>query len=319
MELLKSLFESADLPAEFKAKTTTLFEAAVDEKVKAEVANLAEGFQLKLEEARAQFLAESIRTVDSVIDESVLEWARENAVGLDSEIKGQIAESFLAGLKGVFEKADIELSGDTAGRELIKLQEQNSDLVKQATDAKAALTEAQNTLTRIAIKEIIAEVTAGLADTQAHRVGKLVESFEFKSAEDYRAKAALVVEAVTGAPLKQEARGTTPAGKELNGDGNSNSGDLATGYAPDSKGGKIGGVNNGKAVPAGASTVSDVVDTTAGAAGPEDGELVVKPTVPSATSAEGNKGLSVKENTLIESVAPHLNSDLVAETLKLFR
>lgn len=294
MELLKALFESAELPTDFKEKTTTLFEAAVSEKVKAELVQLHEGYATKLEEAKAAFIAEAVASVDSVVEETVLEWAKENAVALDSEIKGQIAESFLQGLKGVFEKADIELTGDTAGKELVKLQEQNAELAKQAEVAKTALVEAQSKLTQIKIKEIIAEVTEGLADTQVHRVTKLVEAFDFKSEEDFRAKAALVVEAVGGKIVANNDNG---------------SGVMIP-------------------VPAGGANVSNKVDTESGAAGAEDGELVKKPAGTKNQSAEGDKAIpeTVAINPLNEEVAklhleaaPHLHSDMVAETLKLFR
>lgn len=290
MELLKTLFENAELPTDFKEKTTTLFEAAVDEKVKSELASITESFEAKLEAAKEAFIAEATASVDSVVEETVLEWAKENAVALDSEVKGQIAESFLSGLKGIFEKADIELSGDTAGKELIKLQEQAAAAEKAAAEAQAALTEAQAKLTQIEVKAIIEKATEGLADTQVHRVSKLCEAFEFKSAEDFTAKVALVVEAV---------------------------------------GGKIAAVNDGtQVVPAGGANVANKVDGGEGTEN-EGGELVTKPAGNSVTSAEGDTGTPEKTvaiNPLKESVenlqaqyAPHLNSDMVAETLKLFK
>lgn len=324
MELLKALFESAELPAEFKEKTTTLFEAAVNERLAAEIVTIQEASDKKLEESKAAFIAEATATIDAVVEETVLEWAKENAVALDSEIKGQIAESFLQGLKGIFEKADIELSGDTAGQEMVKLQEQNAELAKQAEAAQTALAEAQDKLVQIQVKDILAEVTAGLADTQVHRVSKLVEAFEFKSAEDFRAKASLVVEAVTGAPLKQEAKGSTQPGKEFNGEGQGNGGDVATGYTAKGSAGSVKGTvdADGVQIPVdGKGHVSNTVDTAAGTHAAEDGELVKKPAGNSVTSAEGAKGTPVqKESTdLIEAAAPHLHADLIAETLKLFK
>lgn len=287
MELLKALFENAELPADFKEKTTTLFEAAVDEKVKVQLVQMQESYDSKLEEAKQEFVAEAVANIDAVIEETILEWAQENAVALDTEIKGQIAESFLQGLKGVFEKADIELNGDTAGRELIKLQEQNVALAAEASAAKTALVEAEQKLVQIKVKEIIEQVTEGLADTQAHRVAKLCEAFEFKTEEDYRAKAALVVEAV---------------------------------------GGKIVAVNNGtQAVPAGDANVANKVETPG--TENEDGELVTKPTGNSVKSAEGAKGEGETKGDPVREMyeatrdqyAPHLEADMVAETLKLFR
>lgn len=291
MELLKSLFENVELPAEFKEKTATLFEAAVDEKVKADLAILQEAFDAKLATSTETLVAESVAAIDAVVESTILEWAKENAVPLDSQIKAQIAESFLSGLKGIFEKADIELSGDTAGVAIQELREQNATLVKESTDAKVALVEANDKLVAIKVKEIIEEMTKGLADTQLHRVTKLCEAFDFKGEDDFKAKVALVVEAVGGIKGTFSADGSIVAV----------TGDKKTGA---------------------------VVDTAAGAAGAEDGELVTKPSGTKNVSAEGDKGIPVVkpldplreqyDKTQID-YAPHLHSDMVAETMKLFK
>jgi hypothetical protein len=297
MELLKALFENAELPADFKEKTTTLFEAAVDESVKAELVKIQESYDAKLVEAKAEFAAEAVKTVDALVEETVLEWAKENAVALDSQIKGQIAESFLQGLKGVFEKADIELTGDTAGKELVKLQEANAALVAEATAAKTALVEAESKLVQIKVKEIIGQVTEGLADTQIHRVSKLLEAFDFKSEDDFRAKAALVVEAVGGKTIK----GT------FNTDGT------------------VVAVTDDKTPIA----TSPIDSASTGVENPE-GVLVTKPAGAeggATGSAEGatGKGAVVKDPVTEayqharDNYAPHFEADMVAETLKLFK
>lgn len=297
MELLQALFENAELPADFKEKTTTLFEAAVDERVKDQLAQIQESYDAKLNEAKEAFAAEAVATVDKLIEETVLEWAKENAVALDSQIKGQIAESFLQGLKGVFEKADIELSGDTAGKELVKLQEANATLVAEAAASKQALSEAQDTLTQIKRKEVIAQVTEGLADTQVHRVTKLLEAFDFKSEEDFRGKAALVVEAVGGKTIK----GT------------------------ENTDGTIIAVTDDK------SPIStNKIDSASEGIENTDGTVVNKPAGESNKSAEGATGkpeetlgnpATVKEHYehARDTAAPHFEADLIQETLKLFR
>lgn len=295
MELLQALFEKAELPADFKEKTTTLFEAAVDERVKDQLVQIQESYDAKLTEAKAAFASEAVETIDKVVEETILEWAKENAVALDGQIKGQIAESFLQGLKGVFEKADIELSGDTAGKELVKLQEANAALVAQAEASKQALVEAQSVLTSIKRKEVIAQVTEGLADTQIHRVTKLLEAFDFKSEDDFRGKAALVVEAVGGKAIKgtQDTDGTIVA---VTGD-----------TAP---------------------VATSKIDSAATGTENEDGELLTKPAGQSNVSAEGATGKPEKsEGDVVKEAfehaknnyAPHFESDLIAETMKLFR
>lgn len=292
MELLKHLFENADLPTDFKEKTTTLFEAAVDEKVKAELVSIQESYDAKVADAKTAFLAEATATVDTVIEETILEWAKENAVALDSQIKGQIAESFLTSLKGVFEKADIEIHGGTASTEIAKLTESLNEAAARTVAAETALVEAESKLTQLKVKEIIESVTAGLADTVAHRVAKLCEAFEFKTEADFKAKVAMVMEAVTGIKGTADADGTIVAVTSTKG------------------------------------AVSDKVSTEAGTAGAEDGELLTKPAGNSVTSAEGDKGVGTKVamDPLKETYdaqralhAPHLESDMVAETMKLFK
>jgi hypothetical protein len=298
MELLKSLFENAELPADFKEKTTTLFEAAVDERVKSELASIQESYDNKLGVAREAYIKTSTELLDKVVEETILEWAKENAVGLDSQVKAQIAESFLAGLKGIFEKADIELSGDTAGKVLVGLQEQNATLIKAASDTQAALVVAESKLVAIKRKDIMEQLTVGLADTQKFRIAKLCEAFDFKSEQDFREKAAMVLEAVAGIKGTTNADGTILA---------------------------ISGTE---------SQVSNKVDP--GASNSEDGKLVDKPAgnsvghivdtnnSTSAPSAEPtvDTGAKSKERAdydrMAEQHAPHLHSDLVAETLKLY-
>ena len=295
MELLQALFEKAELPADFKEKTTTLFEAAVDERVKTQLAQIQESYDAKLAEAKAALVAESAAKIDQIVEATVLEWAKENAVALDGQIKGQIAESFLQGLKGVFEKADIELNGDTAGKELVKLQESNAALLAEAAAAKAQLVEAQTALTSIKRKEVIAQVTEGLADTQVHRVTKLLEAFDFKTEEDFRGKAALVVEAVGGKAIKgtENIDGTIVA---------------VTGDTTPVATNKIDSASTG-------------VDNT-------EGVLVTKPAGEANKSAAGadgkpesNLGDPIKEayEHARDTAAPHFEADLVAETMKLFR
>jgi hypothetical protein len=291
MELLKSLFENAELPSDFKEKTATIFEAAVDERVKAELVKLQEAADAQATAAKEAYVAEATATIDAVVEETVLEWAKENAVALDSQVKGQLAESFLKGLKGIFEQADIELNSDTASARIAELTEATKEAEAKAEAAKTALVEAEQKLVQHQIKEILESKTAGLADTVAHRVTKLCEAFDFKSAEDYAAKVDMVMEAVAGI------KGT------IDGDG--------------------------VQIPVTSTTsmVKDKVSTEAGTHGPEDGELLTKPAGSKVKSAEGDKGVGTKVSmdplkeaydAQRDQYAPHLESDLVAETLKLF-
>lgn len=256
MQLLQALFENADLPADFKQKTETIFEAAVDEAVKAQLVTIQESFDAKVDSAKEKFVTESTEAVNAIVESTVLEWAKENAVALDSAAKASLAESFLTDLRGMFEKADVEMSGDVAGQKITELTESNTKLMSEAQTLQTQFNEAQSKLTKLHVKSIIEAVTVGLADTTAHRVAKLCEAFEYKSDEDFRAKVTMVLEAVAGIKGTFNADGTIVAVTD-------------------------------------AGSSQSQVDADSGAAGPEDGELVNKPAGNSVKSAEGDKGLPV--------------------------
>lgn len=202
MELLKSLFESAELPTDFQEKTKVLFESAlteaVDAKVKSELSILQESFDARLELAKTEFVTESVALFDAVLEETTTEWAKENVVALDGQIKGTIAESFLKDFRSLLEKADIEMAPVDTTSQLTKLQEQVETLTKTVTEKSIALVESESKLVALKTKEIVEQLTEGLADTVAHRVTKLCEAFEFKSEEDFRGKATMIIEAITG-------------------------------------------------------------------------------------------------------------------------
>ena len=214
MDLMTALFESAELPADFKEKTKVLFESAlteaVDAKVKAELVTIQESYDTKLAEHKEIFISEAVELIDSFLEESVVEWAKENVVPLDAQIKSQLAENFLTGIRGLLESADIALAETDAGSELHKLNEQVATLTKVVEEKSAALVEAESKIVAAKTKEIVESLTAGLADTVAHRVSKLCEAFEFVSEESFRSKAEMIIEAITGGK-KIDIKGTQNA------------------------------------------------------------------------------------------------------------
>lgn len=289
--LLKNLFGSTELPEDFANKVETIFEATVVEKVDAEVTSqvskLQESFDAKLAAEKDAFITESLATIDAVVEETVLEWAKENAIGLDTEVKGQLAESFLVGLKGLFEKADIELTGEgVAAKQIADLNESLATAKQEAVAAKAALTESTEKLVAIKRAEIIAEATKGLADTVAHRVKRLCEAFDFKSEDDFRSKAGMIVEAVSG--KIEEAKGTY-----------NTSGTTIV-------------VDSDKKAPI------DQVDTASGTSpAPEIVTTVNKK--PELDQHKGADGLKEAFDAAKANSAPHYGEDLVALTLKLMK
>ena len=104
-----ALFGGEDLSEEFKNKAITVFEAAVHERVTAIESDLLEQYEQKLSE-EVEEVTESLTTkLDDYLNYVVEEWMQENELAVDSGIRTEVAESFMDGLKSLFEEHYIEM------------------------------------------------------------------------------------------------------------------------------------------------------------------------------------------------------------------
>ncbi|MBT5638483.1 MAG: T4 prohead core scaffold protein, partial [Candidatus Peribacter sp.] len=92
-----------DLNEEDQTKIETIFTAAVREK-SAEVSELIkEAYAASNEKVLAEARETMSEQVDSYLDYIVEEWVKENQLAVESGVRGDIAESFIGGLKQLFE------------------------------------------------------------------------------------------------------------------------------------------------------------------------------------------------------------------------
>ena len=197
-----ALVKDEDLSEEFKSKAATIFEAAVNSKVKEAKKKMMAGYEEKLKEESEKAKGELVEKVDSYLAYVVEEWMKENELALERGIKGEIAEDFISGLKKLFEEHYISVPDekydvleDQASKiESLetKLNEEiakNVELNKENSDAKRT--------------SIVAEMGEDLAETSKEKFNKLAEEVEYKNEEDFRAKVSTIKESYFGA--KKEA------------------------------------------------------------------------------------------------------------------
>ena len=109
-EDLNALVESeATLSDEFKAKTATIFEAAVNSKVTAEIERLEESYKIELEEELKSTREDLVEKVDSYLNYVVENWMEENKVAIHNGLRTEIAEDFMNKMKDVFIESYIEV------------------------------------------------------------------------------------------------------------------------------------------------------------------------------------------------------------------
>lgn len=216
-ELLKKLFEGVEgLTPEFFERAETLMKVAIseeaDKRIEGEATKLNESFDTKLEEAKQELISETAIKMDAFLDKTMLEWAKENAVALDAIAKVELAESFLTGMRGLFEQASITIPKGDEKAVLEGLQTKVVELEGKLEEAELKLEEQTAILESQKREEIISSVCASaeLAETTIERVKKITADFALTNEEEFRKKVGYVVEALGGV-IKEEC---TPEEKE---------------------------------------------------------------------------------------------------------
>ena len=190
---IDALVGDADLSEEFKQKATTIFEAAINSKVKAEQERLQSEYDTKFEEEISKSKSELTEKVDSYLNYVVEEWMKENKLALERGIKGEIAEDFIGGLKKLFEDHYI----DVPDEKYDVLEDQASkieDLEKKLNEEIEKNVEMNKVNGSYKRQEIIDEHSKDLADTAKEKFDSLVEGVEYSSEEDFAQKVKTIKE-----------------------------------------------------------------------------------------------------------------------------
>ena len=184
---VEALLQGEELSEEFQEKAKTIFEAAINSKVDAIQKELETVYSEKLAEEIESTKASLTERVDSYLEYVADEWLHENQLAVDQGLKAEMSESFMTGLKGLFEEHYVsvpEEKYDVLESMVNKLDEMESKLNEQI-DKNIAL---NKRLSESTSDGILSEVSEGLAVTQKEKLASLAESVEFESEANYREK-----------------------------------------------------------------------------------------------------------------------------------
>ena len=184
---VQALFEGEELSEEFQSKARTIFEAAIKEKVSEIKENLQTAYEQALVEEVASVRDELTERVDAYLEYVADEWIQENQLQVESGLKTEMTESFLEGMKSLFEEHYVSVPEDkydVLESMVDKLDEMESKLNEQI-ERNVALNQR---LAESTSDVILADVSEGLALSQKEKLASLAENVEFESETDYRGK-----------------------------------------------------------------------------------------------------------------------------------
>ena len=186
-EDVNALLEGEELSEEFQEKARVIFESAI----KSKVAEIKE----QLEAAYEQTLVEEIQSikeslvdrVDAYLEYVADEWIQENALAVEHGLKTEMTESFLSGMKSLFEDHYVTIPEDRY--DVIESMVDKLDEMEEKLNEQIQRNVALNRRLAESVADVIfAEVTEGLALSQKDKLASLAENVEFDGEESYREK-----------------------------------------------------------------------------------------------------------------------------------
>ena len=186
-EDLNALISGEELSEEFQEKARTIFEAAIKTKISELKEELKVEYEQSLVEEVNVIRTELTERTDSYLEYVADEWISENQLAVEHGLKTEMTESFLEGMKGLFEDHYVtipEEKYDVLNSMVEKLDEMEDKLNEQINKNVAL----NKRLSESAADVILADVSEGLAVSQKDKLHSLAENVEFDSEDKYREK-----------------------------------------------------------------------------------------------------------------------------------
>ena len=186
-EDVNALFGGEDLSEEFKEKAKLVFETALNSKVSEVKEALEAKYQETLEERIAEEKASLSERVDNYLEYVADEWFTENALAVEQGLKTDMTESFLSGMKSLFEEHYVTIPEDKYDV-LESMVEKLDDMETKLNEQIEKNVSLNSRLGESVANGILESVSEGLASTQKEKLASLSESVEFDGEESYREK-----------------------------------------------------------------------------------------------------------------------------------
>ena len=184
---LMSVTEEEELSEEFKEKAKTIFESALRSKVSEIRESLEVKYEQRLIEEVEEIKSDLQERVDSYLEYVADEWLSENHLSVETGLKEELTESFMTGLKGLFEDHYVSIPEDkydvleSMVEKLDEMEEKLNEQIERNIQLNKRLSES-------VADRIFDEISEGLAATQKEKLASLAESVEFESEQGYREK-----------------------------------------------------------------------------------------------------------------------------------
>lgn len=200
---IMGLFEGVEnLSEDFKGKVQTIFEAAVSAKVQTIREEIEADNAEKLQEQAEAAIADMEQKVDQFLTYVAEEWVDKNELAIEKGITAELSESFLGGLKTLFEEHYVEVPEEKVDV-VAEMASTIEDLEDEKNDAVNENVTLRKQVADYTKDRIVAEVTASFADTEKDKLMSLIDDIEFVSEDVFRDKLSTICENFLGKTINE--------------------------------------------------------------------------------------------------------------------
>jgi hypothetical protein len=186
-EDVNALLAGEELSEEFQEKARTIFETAIRSKVAEIKEELQETYENALIEEIEVIKEGLVDRVDAYLEYVADEWVSENALAVEHGLKTEMTESFLQGMRGLFEDHYVSIPEDRY--DVIESMVDKLDEMEGKLNEQIQRNVALNRRLAESVADVIfADVAEGLALSQKDKLASLAENVEFDSEANYREK-----------------------------------------------------------------------------------------------------------------------------------
>jgi hypothetical protein len=184
---VEALIKDEELSEDFKAKAATIFEAAVKSKISKIRKQIRDESKKYMENQTEAIQTEMTEKMDEYMNYVVKEWMEENKLAVEQGVRNEVTESFISGLKKLFEEHYIDVPSEK--------EDVFESLVQEVAELETKLDEqtekhmdTAKELNTYKAKDIFHEITDGMVDTDIDKMKELTEDVDYESDEQYKEK-----------------------------------------------------------------------------------------------------------------------------------
>jgi hypothetical protein len=187
-EDVNALFsDDSTISEEFKFKAATIFEARINDRIQQIEEEVEVRYASMFEEAVEEIKNDLTTKVNDYLEYVVEQWLADNEIAIESGLRSEITEEFIAGLRNLFAEHYIDVPEDKVdlvdelAGQVEQLEDKLNEEMQYGIELRKALIESTK-------NEIVHNVCDGLTATQVEKIRSLAESVEFSTEEEYTEK-----------------------------------------------------------------------------------------------------------------------------------